>query len=167
MPDFPSLRVKHQSGSGDGVGVIDADIDSNGITVYAPDHFKRDTYVIHPREAFSIPLIATTPVDTCIWSPPEGVWVVDKVMSHRRVVCASGTADIMVCASGVAPASGVTQLSAANALLLSTPAADVLANHALATILTECGPGSYFALHLAGTLTNLVGTLTVEFKRLR
>ncbi len=167
MPDFESLRIQSRPGDSTGVGVVNWTVDASGAVVNEPTQYKNGTYVFHKREIVTMDLLAATVVDNALFIPTEGVWVLDRATTIRRVVCSSGTADIMVCASGVAPASGVTQLSAANGILLSAPAADIIANAALAATMTECGPGSYFALHLAGTLTNLVGKLTAEFKRIR
>jgi len=167
MPTNESFSIYSRPGDSSGVGVLNMRGDASGLLVNEPTQFKNGTYILHKRKIIVLDVLAATPVDNGIFIPTDGVWVLDKASSTRRVVAAGVTGDVMVCASGVAPASGVTQLTSANSILFSAPAADIIANHALATTLTECGPGSYFALHLAGTLTGLVAKLTLEFKRIR
>ena len=151
------------------IGVVSADISVNGLITYAPTRHKQDNSVLHDREIITLPIFSTT-VDMPIFMPTEGGWRLFSCMTIRRVVGSDAgavTADVMACASGVAPVSGVTQLSAVDSINLKAPAADIIATHALATSLTEIGPGSYIGLNVTGTLTAVVAMLVLEFVRVR
>lgn len=164
-----SLQIQTRPGDNTGVGTIIATLDENGFVLNSAYPFKSGNAVINPYHNVEIQVLAAT-VDHHIFIPQTGVWVVDRVASIRRVVGSDGsavTADIMAGASGTAPASATTQLATADSINLKSPAADVIANHALATTPTEVGPGSSFSLNVAGTLTAVVAIIQVRFRRVR
>ncbi len=163
-----SVEVFKRPGNNTGVGTTVFTVDSTQVKAVSPVKMKQDDNVIHDKAIVNITVLAAT-VDMGIFSPVEGVWKVDAVMFTNRVVGSDGsavTADIMACDATEAPASGVTQLSSANAIDLKATV-DTPTQVALATSPEEVGPGKYFGLNVQGTLTAVVSCITVQFKRIR
>lgn len=107
-------------------------------------------------------LIATS-VDTYLWTCPEGQWEITRAESIISVTGGTG-ADIMVehCTGVVAPASGTDQLTAVLDLEETAPA------KALGTLIatpTPFQPGDNLAVYFTGTLTGLVGAISITLKR--
>lgn len=164
-----SLQIQTRPGDNTGVGTIIATLDENGLVLNSAYPLKSGNAVVNPYHNVEVTVLAAA-VDIPIFIPQTGVWVVDRVASIRRVVGSDAgavTADVMSAPSGTAPASGTTQLASADSINLKSPAADIIANHALATTPTEVGPGSYFGLNVAGTLTAVVALIQVRFRRVR
>lgn len=109
-----------------------------------------------------VPLIATS-VDTYVWTNPEGVWEVSRAESIISVTGGTG-ADVMVevCSGVTALTSGVDQLSAV--LDLEETAPDKQVGTLIATP-TSIFPGDNVSVYFTGTLTGLVGNLTITLKR--
>jgi len=163
-----SYEVILQNDLTTGVGTTGAKLDSTGLVLPATHWVYQGTAIHHEYHIETIRLIATA-VDSAIWSPPRGVWVLAGCSYTNRVVGSDGsavTADIMACDAGEAPASGVTQLTAADSINLKATV-DTPVSVALAATLEEVGPGKYFGLNVGGTLTAVVSTITCEFKRVR
>lgn len=163
-----SFTVMTQNDAVTGVGTIVFNADVNGIVAYAPTKFKQDSACVHEFVVRNVDCLAAD-VDRGIFTPPHGVWVLAGCSYTNRVVGSDGsavTADIMACDAGEAPASGVTQLTSANAINLKSTV-DTPTPVALAATLEEVGPGKYFAVNFGGTLTGVVSCITVEFKRVR
>ena len=108
------------------------------------------------------PMLAGT-IDSFIWVCTEGVWQVAAVReAHTVVGGASCAAQLYVCPQAVAIASGVAQLTAVLDLTITAPAGRA---GTLITTPTKMTVGDCLALDLTGTLTGLVGVLTVSLKR--
>lgn len=102
-------------------------------------------------------------VDSFIWTCVEGVWVVDTVVEAHTVVGGSGaTVQVVVCPGSVAVASGTAQLSAALDLTVTAPAKQF---GTLIATPTQMLRGDSLAIDMSGTLTGLVGVLTVQLAR--
>lgn len=120
--------------------------------------------VYDPFHRIVYPLLAAS-VDTFIWTCQEGVWRVRSVVEAHTVVGGSGaTVTVTVCPGSVAIASGTAQLSAALDLTVTAPA------KAFGTLIaspTEMSRGDSLAIDMSGTLTGLVGVLTVMLERVK
>lgn len=148
-----SLVIRDKNNAGVDTNFIT--MDKNGIA----DSSNR--LALFTREVF-VGLVAGS-VDTYIWECIEGVW---QVMNVRGLISTAGgsgaTYDIKVCAGLTAPASGVTQLTAAVVLTTTGPAR---ADGTLIAAPTQIFPGDSLAIDMAGTLTALVACVTVSLKR--
>ena len=107
-------------------------------------------------------LIATS-VDTYLWTCPEGIWEVSRAEAIVSVTGGSG-ADVMVehVTGVVAPASGTDQLTAVIDIQETAPF------KALGTLIatpTPFLPGDTLVVYFTGTLTGLVGAITITMKR--
>jgi len=163
-----SITITKRNDLTTGVGTTVFNVDGNGAVAYAPTRLKQDSSVIHQSLVRCVDVISTA-VDRAVFSPNNGVWKLAGVTYCNRVVGSDGsavTADIMACDAGEAPASGVTQLTAADSINLKGTV-DTPASVALAATLEEVGPGKYFAVNFGGTLTAVVSTITCEFQRIR
>lgn len=110
----------------------------------------------------SWPLLAAS-VDSFVWSPLEGTWQLQYVRESHTVVGGSGaTVTVVVCPASVAVGSGTAQLTAALDLTVTAPANQAGTLIASPTLIR---PGDSVAVDMAGTLTGLVGQITMGFKR--
>lgn len=113
-------------------------------------------------DRLNIPLLATS-VDSFWWVCQEGTWRVASVAEAHTVVGGSGaTVNVVVCPQAVAIASGTAQLSAALDLTVTAPA------KAFGTLIaspTDIRRGDCIGIDMSGTLTGLVGILSIMIKR--
>lgn len=152
MPTERYLRVVDNVGN----TVFVADGDSQG----AKD---RDGAIFHAEESVSWPLLASS-VDTYIWSPRVGTWVVVGATSQISVSGGTGAnVQVRVCTPATAVASGTAQLTTALDLEETAPNRQVGAMVAAPGVIA---PGDQVALDFSGTLTGLVGQITVYLKRI-
>lgn len=108
------------------------------------------------------PLLASS-VDTYVWRCESGVYEVASVNAILSVTGGTSAAvDVKVCTGVVAPASGTTQLDAPLDLEQTAPA-QVLG--AVIAVPTKIYPGNSVALDFSGTLTGLVGMLTINLRK--
>lgn len=114
-------------------------------------------------DVITVPLLAAT-VDGFIWVCHEGLWQVSSVAEgHTTVGGAGATVNVVVCPQGSAIGSGTAQLSAALDLTVTAPAVRFGTLINPATIMSR---GDALALDLSGTLGSLVGTVSVQIKRI-
>lgn len=109
-------------------------------------------------------------VDNVVYVADQPVEVVAVRECHSGLGAASSTLDIKKCVGTEAPASGTTVLAAAFALdstantvvtkSESSGLSATLANRKLA-------PGDRLSIDLTGTITSLIGTVTIYVKQLR
>lgn len=115
-------------------------------------------------QAISWPLLAGS-LASYMWTCKEGVWQVADVEAVVSVTGGSGaTIDVLVCAGVTAPGSGVTQLSA---VLDVQETAPFRARGTLIAAPTKLYRGDSVAMNIGGTLTGLVGLLSVQVKRIQ
>src|SRR5262245_21496806 len=168
MPVAESFQVLARSDRTDGVGIAAVTIDRTGVQLAAPALLRSGTGAIHDRYIRTIDVVAAA-VDTVIFAPVSGVWVLAGVMYVNRVAGTDGsavTADIMANDPTEAPASGVSQLAAANAINLKSTV-DTATPIAVTATPEEVGPGKFYTVNYTGTLTAAVSCITVEFRRVR
>lgn len=121
-----------------------------------------ESAIFHARRDFTWPLLAGS-LSTYIWTCDTGVWSVVGIRATASVSGGSGaTIDVLVCSGLTAIASGISQLSA---VLDVQETAPFKANGALIATPTLIYPGDSLAIAVGGTLTGLVGVLTVSTKR--
>jgi hypothetical protein len=131
-------------------------VTSNGIYDVVNNRYFNPYHIIN-RD-----LLAAS-VDSFIWGVIEGQWQVAGVMeSHTVVGSTSAAVTVLVCPQAVAIASGVAQLSAGFDLTVTAPAKAFGTLIASPTVMTK---GDVLALDFSGTLTNLVGNITIWMKR--
>lgn len=120
---------------------------------YYPDEMKVDVQ------------LRATSVDSYVTFFSHGVWQVQRVISGVTVNGGAGaTAMLTYCAGATAPASGVDQLTAAVDLNAGTE--PYVIPYAAVAAPAKFRPGDSLGLVMAGTLTALVGALTVFLKRI-
>lgn len=163
---FESLQIQSRpgtTGNAGSVGTTTFTADQNGATVTAPAHMRRDSNIYHDRLMFQREILAAS-VDNAIVIIREGRWQLAFASYLPRVAGSGGaaTVDIKVATGTQAPASGTTQLGAALDLVGT---ADTLQQAALIASPTVIGPGDRVVADLTGTLTSVVGCLTIELKR--
>ena len=108
------------------------------------------------------PLLAAS-VDSFIWVCTEGIWQVAAVReAHTVVGGAAAAVTVVVCPQAVAIASGTAQLTAVLDLTITAPAGRA---GTLITTPTKMTVGDCVGLDFSGTLTGLVGAITVSLKR--
>lgn len=114
------------------------------------------------REYYNVRIDANS-VDTFIETIHDGLWQVVSVSAAITVVGGSGaTVNVVVCPGAVAIASGTAQLSAAIDLTVTAP------NNQFGTLIaspTVMKRGDTFGIDMAGTLTGLVGCVTIGLGR--
>jgi len=117
-----------------------------------------------PYAQVSWPLLAAS-VSSYIWTCISGVWRLEAVTT-KITVSGGGSAAIMLtaCSGVTAVADGVDQLDAVIDLQETAPAA---ANGVLIAEPTLMYPGDSLGLEFSGTLTGLVGALTVLLARVQ
>jgi hypothetical protein len=121
-----------------------------------------NTRYFNPYHIISVPLLAAS-VDSFIWGVVEGQWqVAGAIESHTVVGSTNAAVTILVCPQAVAIGSGVAQLSAGFDLTVTAPAK---AYGTLIASPTRMTRGDVLALDFSGTLTGLVGNLTIYMKR--
>ena len=136
-------------------GVILVDSDEVGIKDGSGRYFSPYEHVNHDLLAAS--------VDGFIWTCIEGVWQIAGVAEAHTVVGSSGaTVQVVVCPGSVAIASGTAQLTAALDLTVTAPAKSF---GTLIATPTQIFRGDSVGMDLSGTLTGLVGMLTVQLRR--
>lgn len=151
MPVEQAFTVR---GAGPG-GLTVLDIDERG----ARDGNNR---LFIPFQHVNVPLLAGS-LDGYVWECIEGVWQVAAVRALVSTAGGSGAqVDVKVCAGLTAPASGVTQLSAVLTLTTTGPSR---ADGTLIATPTSIFPGDSVALDFGGTLTALVGLISIQMKR--
>lgn len=122
-----------------------------------------DGRMFDARERINYPLVAV-PVANYIWLCDRGVWKVEYVAAQARVTGGgSATIDVLVCQGVEAVASGVSQLAAVMDVEETAPFKAV---PALIAAPTPIYPGDSVAFNGGGTLTGLIGVLTVILKRI-
>lgn len=118
--------------------------------------------ILHDERDLTWPLLAGS-LASYIWTCRVGVWSVVGIKAACTVSGgASATIDVLVCSGVTAIASGVTQLTA---VLDVQETAPFKALGTLITTPTLIYPGDNLAMAIGGTLTGLVGVLTVSIKR--
>lgn len=107
-------------------------------------------------------LIATS-VDTHLWTCPEGVWELVRAEAFVDVTGSTG-ADVMVevCSGIVAVTAGIDQLTAVMDIEIVGP---VKVLGTLIATPTPMQPGDNLTVYFTGTLTGLIGSLTLTLKR--
>lgn len=157
-----SLEILTRPGDNTGVGTRAVLLDNTGIHLAnGAKLYDVDGYI--DTQTFTQQLLATS-VDQNIWTVPEGTWKVVKVTEVHSVAGGSSAAvDVKVATGTDAPASGTTQLGAAIDL---TVTANTVQTPALISSPTAMGPGARLCLDMSGTLTALVGTISVKVGRL-
>lgn len=114
-------------------------------------------------EPITVQLLAAS-VNTFIWHCHEGIWQVASVSEAHSVVGGSGaTVTVAVGPAGTAPGSAVVQLTAPLVLTTTAPAGSF---GTLIASPTRLGRGDTVSIVMAGTLTGLVGILTLNMKRI-
>src|SRR5215471_11616118 len=113
--------------------------------------------VIDGVESVTVSLLAAMAVNGFIWTVHEGIWRVGTVAGS-----AGATAQVVVCPQSVAVASGTVQLAAALDLTIVAPVVRFGTLIAPPTLMTR---GDSLGYLMTGTLTNLVGVLTVNMWR--
>lgn len=109
--------------------------------------------------------LAVGSIDKFVHTVMAGVWVVaGAVEAHTVVGGAAAAVTVVVCPGSGAIAAGVPQLSAVLDLTVAAPAK---AFGALIATPTEMYRGDSLAVDLSGTLTGLVGCLTIMLKRIK
>ncbi len=136
-----------------------------GVTLFESDEVGiKDVggrYLTH-KDRFTALLLAAT-VSNYLWTPQEGIWVVTGVSSTHSVVGGASAAVMpVVCLGSVAVASGTAQLTAALDLTLTAPRSQY---GTLIATPTQFVRGDALGLLMSGTLTGLVGAVTVEVAR--
>lgn len=152
MPIMRSLEIVNATGGRVMLLDGDAGVQAPGGALFDPGHI------------IQWPLLAAS-VDTYVWTNPSGVWEVESV---RTIISVSGgtsaVVDVRVCSGVTAPASGVTQLTATLDLEETAPAK---ATGTLIAVPTRIFPGDSVALDFGGTLTGLVGAITIKLKKVQ
>lgn len=116
-----------------------------------------------PWQNFTVDLLAAT-VDTFIWTCIEGIWQLNGVAeAHTVVGGAAAAVTVVVCPGSVAIASGTAQLTAVLDLTVTAPAKSF---GTLIATPTSMFRGDSLGIDMSGTLTGLVGKLTVQLKRI-
>jgi len=117
-----------------------------------------------PYAQVSWPLLAAS-VDNYIWTCIEGVWKLENAIAKITVSGGTDAAIMLVACSGVtAVADGVDQLDAVVDLEETAPASAYGIVIAEPTLMF---PGDSLGLEFSGTLTGLVGALTVLLARVQ
>jgi hypothetical protein len=120
--------------------------------------------VIDGVESVTVSLLAAMAVNGFIWTVHEGIWRVGTVSESHTVVGGAGaTAQVVVCPQSVAVGSGTLQLTAAFDLTIGAPAVRFGALVSPVTLMTR---GDSLAYLMSGTLTGLVGVLTINMWRM-
>lgn len=159
-----SLVIQKRPGDNTGVGQTRVTLDENGITLSNGASGISGTAVLPTKLCFIIDLLAAS-VDNYIWSVTEGTWKVTDVVADQTVAGGSGaTVDVKACDGTTAPASGTTQLSAAIDLATAGNNGKSVRGAVIAAP-TSLVPGMRLAADFSGTLTALVGKLTVCVQR--
>ncbi len=136
-------------------GVILVDSDEIGIKDGSGRYFSPYDYVTHD-------ILAATP-NSFIWTCIEGVWQIAGVAeAHTVAGGASAAVQVVVCPGSVAIASGTAQLTATLDLTVTAPAKSF---GTLIATPTQIFRGDSVGLSFSGTLTGLVGMLTVQLRR--
>jgi hypothetical protein len=138
--------------TGGRVMLLDGDVGVQGV----------DGAMFNPGDIIRWPLLAAS-LSSYIWRCQAGIWVVSDVSALVSVTGgSSATVDVYVCTGVTAPGSGTTQLTAPIDVQETAP---FLALGTLIASPTRIYPGNSVAAVFAGTLTGLVGVLTVGVKR--
>ncbi|MGL5936911.1 MAG: hypothetical protein ACRCZI_14950 [Cetobacterium sp.] len=115
------------------------------------------------EEGVTVPLLATS-VDTYVWTARDGTWQIVGVISITSVVGGAGAnVTVRVCPGVTAPASGVAQLTGTIDLTIAAPSK---VNGTLIASPTVIQAGDSVAIDMSGTLTGLVGNLTIWLRKL-
>ena len=152
MPIYSALQVV-----GDGPGGVKVlTADRNGV------YDEQNAGFITAFERVVWPLLAGS-LDSFIWVCTEGIWQIASVReAHTVVGGASAAVTVVVCPQAVAIASGVVQLTAVLDLTITAPAGRA---GTLITTPTKMTVGDAVAVDFSGTLTGLVGAITVSLKK--
>lgn len=122
----------------------------------------------------SVPLVAGT-VDTLIYIASQPTEVVAVRECHSGAGAGSSTLDVKKCTGTTAPASGTTVLGTVFALdsTINTPVTKKHDGAAAGTRLTstvanrKLVAGDRLAIDMTGTITSLVGVVTVQLRKLQ
>lgn len=130
-------------------------LDKNGIS-------DRSSRYHSAWQNVSWPLLAAS-LSSYIWTCKEGIWQVQDVEAVVTVTGgSSATVDLLVCSGVTAPASGTSQLTAVLDIQETAP---FRARGTLITTPTKLVRGDSLAVVFGGTLTGLVGLMSVQVKR--
>lgn len=133
-------------------------VDASNTPKYNPDGTARN---LAPFQV-SIPVDATS-VDTNVFIAPVACKLVRAQEAHSVVGGASAAVDVKKCTGTTAPASGTSMLASAfdltSGVAINTVTDKTLAAPATVTL----AAGDRVALDFSGTLTGLVGSVTLTF----
>lgn len=132
------------------------DIDSRGIITGAG-------HMIDSRKPITSLLLASS-VDGYIWTntDTDAIYNITGIASMVSTVGGSSAAVVVkVCTSATAPASGVAQHSTAIDLTITAPS---LVRPVITTT-TPINPGDSISLDFTGTLTGLIGNISIQIRR--
>lgn len=166
MPDFTGVKVWKAPGDNTGVGtpVFEVDAISGFAKVTTPGKFMVDSNIVPDKESRSVLLLVGT-LSNYVWFINEGVWQVDHVVADQSVAGGAGaTVTVVVCAPTVVVASGTVQLTAAIDLATAGNNGKSVRGTLIASP-TRAAAGDRIGYVMAGTLTALVGNLTIGIKR--
>jgi hypothetical protein len=159
--------TKHKKGTNMSIERALTMVDSRGRVLWDVDPAvgARDfsARVIDGVESITVSLLAAMAVNSFIWTVHEGIWQVGTVSESHTVAGGAGaTLQVVACPQSVAVASGVNQLTAAFDLTIGAPAVRF---GSLVSSLTLMTRGDSLGYLMSGTLTGLVGVLTVNLWR--
>ena len=153
MPDHQSVRILGDGPTGSTILTLDKD----GLQDNAGRLFDARRYINYP--------LVAVPTAQYVWRCSVGVWVVESINCLVRVTGGTGaTVDVLVCQQVEAVASGVSQLTAVMDVEETAP---FQVTGTLIATPTEIYPGDSVGMNGGGTLTGLVGLLTVILKRIK
>jgi hypothetical protein len=119
--------------------------------------------VIDGIESITVQLLAASPTAGHLWTAHEGIWRLGTVSENHSIVGGAAAAlQLYVTPSGTAPGSGTAQLTGTVDL---TATANAVRFGTLITTPTPLLRGDSLCYALTGTLTGLVGVLTVNMWR--
>jgi hypothetical protein len=119
--------------------------------------------VMDGLESVTLQLLAASPTAGHLWTCHEGVWRLGTVSEiHSVVGGAAAAAQLYVTPSGTAPGSGTSQLTGTLDLTATANAVRFGTSITTPTLLLR---GDSLCYVLTGTLTGLVGSLTVNMWR--
>ena len=167
MPVAESMQFYNRPGDSTGVGVNFANVDVvNGVQAVSPSKHKQDGNILHDKEPFVISFLsAPTAGGYILMAVAEGIWVVDSVLYSQITAGTSPTIDVLWVAPATAVSGGTTQLTGViDASVGGNNTKDVRGT--LIAAPTQAGPGNRLAVNIGGTTTSMVGTVTVNTKRI-
>lgn len=164
MPIYESVEIRKSIDNDTTfAGEVVMTLDENGLVLAEGVPLSIDGHVIPSGLTLTHDLLAAS-VDTYIHTVTEGRWQVDSAVSMISVTGGAAAAvTVMVCTATQLPAAGTAQLTAVLDLEETAPSQKVGILIASPTVIL---PGFSVALDFSGTLTGLVGSITVKLKKL-